>query len=74
MLVDRGRKPGEKSFVWIKQHRFAGYGYINEDDSIHNPNDLSNYLHDATYYPDADDLIKGWMRQKPRHIVRFPSP
>jgi DNA polymerase-3 subunit epsilon len=71
MLVDRGRKPGEKSFVWIKQHRFAGYGYINEDDSIHNPNELNNYLHEATYYPDADDLIKGWMRQKPRHIVRF---
>jgi DNA polymerase-3 subunit epsilon len=73
MLVDRGRKPGEKSFVWIKQHRFAGYGYINEDDSIHNPNELNNYLHEATYYPDADDLIKGWMRQKPRHIVRFPK-
>jgi DNA polymerase-3 subunit epsilon len=71
MIVDRGRTAEEKSIVLIKNNRYAGYGYIDESAQIMQIDDVQDYLIAQPEYPDEDDLIKSWLRQKRRHIVKL---
>ncbi len=71
LIVDRGRKPGEQSFVFVHGNRYAGYGYLDEGESITDAESVYGYLSNRTYYPDAEDLVKAWLRQKKRQIVRL---
>lgn len=71
MIVDRGRTAEEKSIVLIKNNRYAGYGYIDESAQIMQVDDVLDYLVAEPEYPDEDDLVKSWLRQKRRHIVKL---
>lgn len=62
-LIDRGRDHDERSMILIENGHFAGYGYITEYDSFSNVNDAKNYIKAVNYYPDADDLIRGWLKR-----------
>jgi DNA polymerase-3 subunit epsilon len=71
MIIDRGRTGEEKSIVLIRNHRYAGYGYIDESSQIMSIDDVDEYLVSKTSYPDADDIVKSWVRLKRREIVKF---
>ncbi len=71
MIIDRGRTGEEKSIVLIRNHRYVGYGYIDESSQIMSIDDVDEYLVSKTSYPDADDIVKSWVRLKRREIVKF---
>lgn len=62
VLLDKGRRAGEQSFVWVKNGRYAGFGYLDESTVLNNPEDLSDYLFASKYFPDADNLIRTFIR------------
>lgn len=69
LILDRGRTAGEQSFVWIRGHRYAGFGYVDESVQLLDADELRNYLSSSVYYPDADALVKSWLTQKKRQVV-----
>lgn len=68
MLIDKGRHAEEKSFVLVKNHRYVGYGYMDEHATISDIDDLMSCLVSMTYYPDSDAIIKSWMKQKKQQV------
>lgn len=71
MIIDKGRNGDEKSIILIRNQRYAGYGYIDESAQIMSIDDVGSYLVSKTSYPDADDIVKSWLRLKRREIVKF---
>jgi DNA polymerase-3 subunit epsilon len=63
VVFDQGRRQDERSFVMLKENRFVGYGFIDATDAISGPEQLSEYITSDLYLPDAEILIRGWMKQ-----------
>jgi DNA polymerase-3 subunit epsilon len=63
VLIDRGRDHEERSMILVERGRYAGYGYITESDAFSTIDDARNFIKTVNYYPDADDLIRGWLKR-----------
>lgn len=63
LIVDKGRHPQEKSIVLIQNNKYAGYGYVDDSVQFSNAEELLSCIKIFDYYPDADDLIRGWLKQ-----------
>ena len=63
VLIDRGRNVEERSVILVENRRYAGYGYIDSSCSVNGPDDFRNYITKANYYPDADVLLRGWLKK-----------
>lgn len=63
VIIDKGRNPEECSVVLIEKGHFAGYGYFDSTEQINNPDEFKTLVKRCTYYPDADDIVRGWMKQ-----------
>lgn len=72
IIVDVGRTPNEKSFVWIDNFQYKGYGYFDESAQIMHAGDIPAWLHSQQYYPDCDALIRSWIRQKKPKLIAIP--
>lgn len=44
IVLDNGRQPNEKSFIYIQNHRYVGYGYLDESTQICSPEDIQSNL------------------------------
>jgi DNA polymerase-3 subunit epsilon len=64
ILIDRGRHKEEQSIILVEDGHYAGYGYADRSDSFHDPDELKTIVKRALYYPDTDDLVRGWMKGK----------
>ncbi len=64
-LIDRGRNEEERSVIIVENRKYSGYGYIDSSCVVSEPDDFKNYITKATYYPDADVLLRGWMKKVP---------
>jgi DNA polymerase-3 subunit epsilon len=73
ILLDKGRKAGEQSFVWVKNGRYAGFGFLDEFASITHAGDLKDYLFASKYFPDADNLIRTFIRQGKGKLQALPE-
>ncbi len=63
MLIDKGRTREERALILIENGHYAGYGYMTEYDNFSNLEELKGFIKPAIYYPDSDDLIRGWLKQ-----------
>lgn len=63
VLIDKGRTREERSLILIENGHYAGYGYMTEYDNFSNLEELKGFIKPAIYYPDSDDLIRGWLKQ-----------
>ncbi len=68
LVFDRGRKEGEKSFILVENRKYVGYGYLDEYASVTDLDDLKSYLENKKYYPDANDILRQWLKQKRREV------
>jgi DNA polymerase-3 subunit epsilon len=71
IIVDRGKERGEKSLVYVKDGKYYGYGYINNECNISSMDDLEDAIKKQVYYPDSDMLVKSYLQAKPRKIISF---
>jgi DNA polymerase-3 subunit epsilon len=70
VIIDKGKMPGEQSVILIENRHYAGYGYFDSTAQISSPEEFKGIIKKATYYPDADDLVRGWMKvNKPKIIT-----
>ncbi|MGZ4079277.1 MAG: hypothetical protein ACXVDW_17655, partial [Bacteroidia bacterium] len=65
-IIHSGRTHDERSVVLIEKGHFSGYGYFDEYTQISSKEDIKNIVKSVSYYPDADDLVKGWMKTNNR--------
>jgi DNA polymerase III subunit epsilon len=71
VIFDRGRNMNEQSVILIENSRYAGYGYIDQFEQVNSPDELKGYVKRASYYPDADNLVKQYLRQGKRKVVKI---
>lgn len=64
VIWGEGRSESEKSFVLVYHGKFSGYGYLNRELEMNNPDDLLQRVVPFDYYPDADDLILAFEKKK----------
>jgi len=63
-IVGEGRNPEERSLVLIENGKYAGYGYYDSATQLKDPEELKDVIKRATYYPDADDMVRGYIKSK----------
>lgn len=62
ILFDKGRTHDERSMVLVQNSRYAGYGFLDSSAQITDAEELKAQINAATYYPDADDLLRSWLK------------
>ncbi|HRG52874.1 MAG TPA: exonuclease domain-containing protein [Bacteroidia bacterium] len=68
-LVDKGKNDEERSVILIENGCYAGYGYVGEYEQVNSMEDFKNLIKKSIYYPDADDLIKSWMKRNKYKLI-----
>jgi DNA polymerase-3 subunit epsilon len=63
VIIDKGRAPEEHSIILVENRRYTGYGFIDASCSVNDPGDFKSYINRANYYPDADVLLRGWLKR-----------
>lgn len=66
IIVDKGRHAAEQALVLVQNGRYAGYGYADSSLQVSDPEELVSMITPADYYPDADDLLRSWLKQNKR--------
>jgi DNA polymerase-3 subunit epsilon len=66
LLIEKGRFPTERSVVLIENGQYAGYGYIDENEQLSSPEELKSTVRRGNAYPDATELVRGWLKQNPK--------
>ena len=64
LLLDKGRHEDEQSVILIENGHFAGYGYVDKSEAISSAEELKSYILQKTYYPDADELVRFYLKRK----------
>jgi DNA polymerase-3 subunit epsilon len=62
LILDRGRTNEERSLILIEDSKYKGYGYIDSSHQISTVSDYRDVIKQSNYYPDSDELIKGWIK------------
>ncbi|HOY32598.1 MAG TPA: exonuclease domain-containing protein [Bacteroidales bacterium] len=62
-IIDKGRTEDERSVILVEKRRYSGYGYIDNSCSVSNTDELKSYITKARYFPDADVLLRGWVKR-----------
>ncbi|MFH6935894.1 exonuclease domain-containing protein [Flavobacterium sp. FlaQc-30] len=67
-IIDKGRSKEERSCIWIENGHFYGMGYIPSDISIHDPEEVKNYV--TTYKSNQyiEQLIFAFAEKYPRKV------
>ncbi|MBK8143972.1 MAG: hypothetical protein IPK62_02680 [Bacteroidetes bacterium] len=68
LVFDQGRQAGERSFILVENRKYVGYGYFDEYSSFNNLEEIKSQLVNTKYYPDANDILRGWLTQKRREV------
>jgi DNA polymerase-3 subunit epsilon len=74
VVVDKGRNHGEMSVVLIEGSHYKGYGYFDSTQAVSSPAEIRAHATQRTYFPDADDLVRQYLRQnKPGRVIPIPA-
>jgi DNA polymerase III subunit epsilon len=63
VIIDKGKTPSQLSVILIEEGHFAGYGYMDTTEQISSPEEFKTLVKRTNYYPDADDLVRSWLKQ-----------
>jgi len=63
-MVEAGRTTEERSLILIENNHYKGYGYFDEYTQLNSLEDIKSIIKPTSYYPDADDLVKSWKKNK----------
>ena len=64
LLIDKGRKNGEFSFVYIKNDRFSGYGYFELNHQIKTDDQINSRLISIENSLDTQKLVQNFLLRK----------
>jgi len=69
ILIDKGKSQEEKSVIYVKNGKFYGFGYIDNQFAPTSQEELENNILSRRYYPDSDLLIQGYLKNNPNKRV-----
>lgn len=61
-LIDAGKSHEERSVILVENRQFVGYGYIDRLETFSSLEECRGIIKKAKYYPDADILIKSYLK------------
>jgi DNA polymerase-3 subunit epsilon len=64
LILDKGRHHDEQSIILIENGHYAGFGYFDVSDPVTSPEELKAYVKKTTFYPDADALVRWYLRRE----------
>jgi DNA polymerase-3 subunit epsilon len=64
LILDKGRHQDEQSIILIENGHYAGFGYFDVSDPVTSPEELKAYVKKTTFYPDADALVRWYLRRE----------
>jgi DNA polymerase III subunit epsilon len=67
IILDKGRTNEERSLILIEDGKYKGFGYIDQSHQISSPDECRDVIKQVNYYPDADALVKSWMKTNRYH-------
>ncbi len=71
LLVEKGRTTNEKSFIYLKKGRYAGYGFIDNSDELNHPEEFKNFLIPQKTSSYADRIVSRYLNTK-KNLVKIP--
>ena len=71
--MEKGRKNGESSFVYISETQFRGYGYFELNHQIKTKKQIESRLIAIQDNPDTQKLIHSFLTRK-KYIKLIPLP
>ena len=66
VIIDNGRNEDESSLILVENRRYSGYGYIPVSYEVENTEDFKKFITSSKHYPDADVLLRSWIKNKKR--------
>ena len=69
IILDKGRRPSEKSAILIENYKYAGFGYFDDTAQFSHPESLKEIIHYRQWHPDADLLIRHFLREKKAKLI-----
>jgi DNA polymerase-3 subunit epsilon len=73
-ILDKGRHANEHSIILIENSHYVGFGHYDHFEQISSPEELKSYIKQRNYYPDADDLIRSYIKSGKGKIINLPAP
>lgn len=70
LLIEKGRKKGEKAFIYLNKGRYAGYGFIGDSEDLSHPEDFRNYLIPQNNSAYTDRIVSRYLSTK-KNIKRI---
>jgi DNA polymerase-3 subunit epsilon len=71
VIFDAGREAGEQSFVWIARNSVKGYGWIQKENLIREPDDLEDFLAGGTDNRDSRQIVRSWLRNNANRSTKI---
>ena len=65
LIIDQGREEAEKSVVLIKEGKYKGFGYFNENDQWTRPDELYDLITPYEGNPETTRIIQRFLNQNP---------
>jgi DNA polymerase-3 subunit epsilon len=72
-LIDHGRHKDERSIILVENSHFVGFGQLDSTCSFSSIDDCRSFITKRPFYPDADDLIKGFLKNNRLKTIVFRS-
>ncbi len=70
-LIDVGRNMEERSIILIENGQYYGYGYMDSSESFSSLEECKGMISQKQFYPDMNDLIRGYMKNKKIKSIVF---
>lgn len=72
LITEKGRHPGEKSFVLVTDGKYRGFGYIDKNEQINSVDELENYLEARKENSDIKRILSQYLRKYPDKGIPLP--
>ncbi|MCG9970802.1 exonuclease domain-containing protein [Christiangramia crocea] len=71
LLVEKGRTAKEKSFIYLNQGRYAGYGFIDNSQEFNHSEEFKNFLIPQKNSSYTDRILSRYLNTK-KELIKIP--
>ncbi|MFS4493705.1 exonuclease domain-containing protein [Maribacter sp. 2308TA10-17] len=65
VIQEKGRTLEEQAFIWIENGRYAGYGFVQKEETIHSYDDLETFLIRKKNTLEAQRILQSYLLKNP---------
>ncbi|MFK7810866.1 MAG: exonuclease domain-containing protein [Maribacter sp.] len=65
VVQERGRTIEEQAFIWVENGRYAGYGFIQKEETIHSYQDLDTFLIRKKNTLETQRIVQSYLLKNP---------